>query len=516
MQQVTYPTAWSYGKPRGSIKEQPTAYLVVMSPPNEKQTTTYFRFREYKNKEEALVKAKEYMKQQSDRYGLTRNMIRFIDKDTIEVKLTQDQIMKTDSTNLDKVEQYPVNAKKVRSKYYVLCQDKKKTFPFTDLIVNYKTVEYINGDSLDLRSSNLKELGTVKAVFNTKPPDNNKYNNRDNNLDYTNDMVVDKQYDYFKIKINRLPKNIWLLGKPAGTIFNRKNEPNIYSVRVNDEDNKQHTKTFNVVNYKSKDEAYEQAKKWQIETSYKLNMTKNLIKIVDNTTIEVKLTKNKIMKTDKVFIPLIQTLSVYSIKSGNGMVYAGCFHNNVDNKYHRIITDFNVVVDHKNGNTLDNRLTNLRSVDYSMNNSNKHDDRLYNIETINTVIGPGYKGRVRIAGKEFIKYYNPKEYTEEEAKKDISKFKKEVHSFDITANPKLIKDKRLLLIQHNKIKKAMHQTLISTCLKKHYTPIKILGLEEGKEMYDYYFRKQIEYYQQCSKSKDILVKYMQDEFNISL
>ena len=137
--QQNYPTQWQLGKPRGSIKEQPTCYLVVMSPPNGKQTNTYFLLKDNNNDKQAtLKKAEEFRYAESARHGLTRNEIRYIDANTIEVKLTQNYVMKTDANLLDYVEKYPLNIKTKKEKstvrHYVMAQDKKRAFPFTDLM----------------------------------------------------------------------------------------------------------------------------------------------------------------------------------------------------------------------------------------------------------------------------------------------------------------------------------------------------------------------------------------------
>ena len=52
----------------------------------------------------------------SDENDLTRNKIRYLDKNTIEVKLTQDKIMKTDSKFIKEVEKYPINVKSKKTK----------------------------------------------------------------------------------------------------------------------------------------------------------------------------------------------------------------------------------------------------------------------------------------------------------------------------------------------------------------------------------------------------------------
>lgn len=93
---------------------------------------------------------------------------------------------------------------------------KHKTNPakqFTSLITNYKIVHYKNGDTLDLREKNLKEFGAVEVADGIK------------------DIDTQQQFTYFKhfkMNTNILPKNVWLLGEPNGTIFNRKDEQYIY------------------------------------------------------------------------------------------------------------------------------------------------------------------------------------------------------------------------------------------------------------------------------------------------
>ena len=133
-----YPSEWQLGKPRGSIKEQPTGYMVVLSPPGERQISEYFTKTKCGTKENALIQAKRYIQVQSDKRNLTRNQIRYLDANTIEVKLTQDKVMKTNEKFLDKIQQYPMNIKTKKTKdgdrHYVMCQDKKKAFQFTDLI----------------------------------------------------------------------------------------------------------------------------------------------------------------------------------------------------------------------------------------------------------------------------------------------------------------------------------------------------------------------------------------------
>lgn len=491
-----YPSNWQLGKPRGSLKEQPTGYMVTLSPPGEKQINSYFTKTMYGTKEKALIAAERYMQAESDKRDLTRNQIRYLDVNTVEVKLTQDKTMKTNAKFLDKVQKYPLNVKTKKTKtgerYYAMCQDKKHAFPFTDLICTHKIVEYINGDSLDLREENIKGFGEVIIKDTIKA------------------NIATNQYEYFKTDPTFLPKNMWLLGKPTGTVFKRTGE-NIYSVRVNDENDHPHTRTFNVENYKSDEEAYEEAYKWQIETSYKLGMTKNLIKVLDNDVIEVQLTKNQITKTNKIFIPLIQKIPLFVSTSGNGMVYCACVINNVNKQFHTLITGFSLV-DHKNGDTLNNTLDNLRFVDYAMNNANRHKNEGVNIDGVKeNDYGTFYVAKIIICGKTFMKYYNCDQYTLKEAAKLATDFKTSLTQTDISTDLTLTPNKKILLTQLVKVEKALWkmQSTINYDINT-YPPTKLLDEKTSKQVFNYYLTKQIKYHQEIIDKKTKILAYMEE------
>lgn len=177
---IKYPTAWAMGKPRGSVQVQKGGVMVKMTDPDDstKQMATYFAYSKYGDKAKEM--AEEHCKKESDKYGYTRNQIRYLDANTIEVKLTLDQTMKTDAKNLDKVEMYPLHAKKKKYKeterYYVVYQcendkgQKKAVHNFTDLVCDYGVVDYVNGNSLDLRECNLQEFGKDNREQGTKCP----------------------------------------------------------------------------------------------------------------------------------------------------------------------------------------------------------------------------------------------------------------------------------------------------------------------------------------------------------
>jgi hypothetical protein len=359
---VNYPTEWKLGKPRGSLKIFKTYYQITISPPEQKQLNKTFPFESDKNK--AYYDAMKWMQYKSDEYDLTRNQIRYIDENTIEVKATQDFTFFTDVKNIDIVQKYPINIKTKKDKngnhYYVTCQNKKETFTLASKLGQFKIIQYKDGNSLNLRLSNLKEFGEI-----------DKADKEDIKIRDDNKNIKCNQYEYFNFKNFRLlPHNIWLLGKPAGTIFSRKGD-DIYTVNIGDEYNKQHTKTFRFDNFGGQKKAFIKAQEWQINTSYVLNLTKNMIRIIDHDTIEVQLTKNKIMKTDIEFILLIQKIPICSSEDGNKKkIYSVTQINREQIRFHTLITGFNMV-DHINGDSLDNRLINLRWCNSSINNSNR-------------------------------------------------------------------------------------------------------------------------------------------------
>ena len=421
MQQINYPTDFMLGKPRGAIIKLPHRGLSVTFRDDEgKKKTKSFLFKNYDNDQkktnEEMLK---WRQKRSDELNVTRNRIRYLDKDTIEVQLTQGKTMKTDAKFLDKVQLFPLQVKlkktKTKNIYYVHYQNKKHSAPFVKLITNYKLVDFINGDTLDLRSCNMKETGFVDKIIDV------------------DDAIVEQQYNYFNMNIDNLPKNIWLLGKVTGSVFKRKDQPNIYTAVVAD-----YATTFNVENFASDELAHETAKKWQIETSYKLGLTRNLIKIIDDETIEVELTKKliktiddetievgltgkEITKTNKCFISLIQKISICSAPSGNGMMYCSTSVNDKTILFHDLIMQANMI-DHINRNPLDNRLINLRLANHSLNNSNRsnpeNSDKVVGVTLIKNKYGDEetYRAHIKINGTQIGKSFHIKTHGKEVAK----------------------------------------------------------------------------------------------------
>lgn len=87
---TAYPTEWAYGLPRGYILDRGTNYMIgVQNPKTKKKETFCFSIKDYDSKEECLKATIKERDKISHNWGITRNEIRYIDEDTIEVQLTQ-------------------------------------------------------------------------------------------------------------------------------------------------------------------------------------------------------------------------------------------------------------------------------------------------------------------------------------------------------------------------------------------------------------------------------------------
>lgn len=367
-QQPENEKVWFGGKHNGTIKELKYQYTVSITNP---KISKVFLYKNYKNKQKAYKAAKAWREQISVQNNLAKNRICRIDDKTIEVQAGEYTFL-TDYENLDIVEKYTLSIKlkseknKPDRKYVNYQVKQQQTALFTSLFCNYNIVKYIDGNTLNVCKSNLMEFGAV--VMNAQVI-------KDKYIDPTAD-----QYKYFSMHYSDLPKNMWILGKPRGTIFKIAGE-NAYTARVVERNGKSHSCTFDPAKYKKSknpdEDAHNAAKKWKCETSYKLGATKNMIKILNDEYMVVKLSKNKTMVTDIMFIDVVQQISLFVTKSSNinAKYYASySYKNDNDIKknymFHRLLTGF-TLTDHLNRDPLDNRLINLRFSTYSDNNKNK-------------------------------------------------------------------------------------------------------------------------------------------------
>jgi hypothetical protein len=98
-----------------------------------KNFSKYIKFNE-DNKQEKYTEINELRKKLSDELGLTRNKYRYINSETIEVKLDHDLTFMTDSKFIPIIEEHTLFSTKgghENAKYYVGMLDGKKNNKFS-------------------------------------------------------------------------------------------------------------------------------------------------------------------------------------------------------------------------------------------------------------------------------------------------------------------------------------------------------------------------------------------------
>ncbi|AYV85055.1 MAG: HNH endonuclease [Satyrvirus sp.] len=428
-----YPTEWAYGKPIGRVIPREQCYTVEIISSKKKNFYKSYYISNFESKDECYEHAKNIHIKKSHDLGLTTNEIRFINENIIEIQITKNKTFITDAEHFDIVEKYKLHTVtkkegKINRYYAYVGKNDGGRYPFTDLIVNYKQVDYINGNTLDLRKINLKEFG---LGYVTKTNDDN---------DNDNDNLMDDMAKYYFMDINDLPKNKWILGTVEGTTFERsENKNKIVTMVFTDKDGKKRSKTFNKDNYGSIEQARIAAKNYLINISHKLDNIKNKIRILDDT-IEIFLEENIIMKTNLCFLPLFipnketykaPVMVIKTFSSENALIYAAIYIRATGKvkTFHSFIMGNNMV-DHINNDPLDNCLENLRFTTYSHNNTNKiaqNDTGVNGVTYGNDRSGKFYRARIKDNGKEYCKYFYIKKYkSKEEALKLASNFRKNI------------------------------------------------------------------------------------------
>ena len=247
------------------------------------------------------------------------------------------------------------------------------------------------------------------------------------------DDGVVKEYQIYPIDMNNLE---WQLGKPTGTVLDRTDTTTgakRYEVRIPLGDGKMKSKSFAHNNYRSPEDAKVDATKWMHKFSRENNLTKNMIKIIDDSTIDVQLTKNMIMKTDIQFLDLVQKYTILSTKSGNegSNYYASLIIGNTLYYFHKHITG-NDMTDHINRNPMDNRLVNLRKTTSKLNNNNRGPP-VKKKEEVNHLTGirfihkdEAWQARIKQDNKEHTKTFSIKKNGYEDAKQRALDARKEL------------------------------------------------------------------------------------------
>lgn len=355
---------WEGGKYPGDIIDTPDGCRIRFD-----GQSRSFKFQNYKisqttivckNKEDCYSQAKKYLYDYFNSQNKISNQYKYVHPKYIEVKLPNGLTFITNSKFINLIEKNNIISKyekKYDNNYVMYLSGHREHSLFYKLVTKYSRVKYLNGNTLDLREENLEES------------DNSVLAKRG-----TGEIEIEIGLDNKEIK----PKtnkdgylyNTWILGKYAGTVFERTGRSS-WSVVVKKEDGSVVTKTL-TFNEKNKDELYKKAVQIKNELSDQHGLTKNKIKIISDDIIEVQLTQNQIMRTDYKFLDLVQKYNLFATKSSNegAKFYASFEIDSKMHKFHKYITGFEMV-DHIDRNPLNNCLSNLRKTDHKLNNNNR-------------------------------------------------------------------------------------------------------------------------------------------------
>ena len=195
-----YPTKWKYHKHYGSIMECVKngilqSYKVVLN-----QQATYFTINKFSSPEEAFVEACKFKEKQSIITGRSKNKIRFIDKDTIEIVIDGiegEKIVTLESTYFNVVKDLTLSLKYRKYKdskiaYVVYAIENHRHEILTKLLYKKNVLSYI-GSTFDLRVCNL--------VFKLEPENNQEIIE----IEYTKKQIVkENRVELLKTEIDKI------------------------------------------------------------------------------------------------------------------------------------------------------------------------------------------------------------------------------------------------------------------------------------------------------------------------
>jgi hypothetical protein len=162
----------------------------------------------------------------------------------------------------------------------------------------------------------------------------------------------------------------WFGGKPAGRIYEEKT---FWRVRICNRNDKI-CKYFSFSKTVPRESARGMADDWRIEKSLSMELTRNRLRMLSNSVVEMQLTQGYSQIFDIDDLSLLQGYKWYAHRSGRGYIKA---LTKLEKKTNRTTAQllFGQKMDHINpfcdSDGLDNRRENLRPADYTINNNNR-------------------------------------------------------------------------------------------------------------------------------------------------